>query len=155
MDRRVAFPFVIQGSGWGWLGYNKATGKLQIATCPNQVSVTSAINITEVSCLTRTDIFPTGSSGGNDRTDPSVRDWRVGARLLPAVQERQAGLCQSHLPGDRVLPCFVSYFIFNPNLSLFPTSPYWNRWLTGRTSRRGCRKRRGDDFPEFAAGDWF
>ena len=49
MDSRVAFPFVIQGSGWGWLGYNKATGKLQIATCPNQVSVTSAINITEVS----------------------------------------------------------------------------------------------------------
>jgi Fe-Mn family superoxide dismutase len=26
----------IQGSGWGWLGYNKANGKLQIATCANQ-----------------------------------------------------------------------------------------------------------------------
>ena len=25
-----------QGSGWGWLGYNKASGKLAIAACPNQ-----------------------------------------------------------------------------------------------------------------------
>lgn len=27
----------VQGSGWGWLGYNKQKGTLQIATCPNQV----------------------------------------------------------------------------------------------------------------------
>ena len=26
----------IQGSGWGWLGYNKVTSRLQIATCSNQ-----------------------------------------------------------------------------------------------------------------------
>jgi superoxide dismutase, Fe-Mn family len=26
----------LQGSGWGWLGYNKASGKLVIATCSNQ-----------------------------------------------------------------------------------------------------------------------
>ena len=26
----------VQGSGWGWLGYNKASGKLAIAACPNQ-----------------------------------------------------------------------------------------------------------------------
>src|SRR3984957_19792335 len=26
----------IQGSGWGWLGFNKASGKLVIATCANQ-----------------------------------------------------------------------------------------------------------------------
>lgn len=26
----------IQGSGWGWLGYNSTTDKLQIATCANQ-----------------------------------------------------------------------------------------------------------------------
>ncbi|ESN92464.1 hypothetical protein HELRODRAFT_89336 [Helobdella robusta] len=26
----------VQGSGWGWLGYNKQSGKLQVATCPNQ-----------------------------------------------------------------------------------------------------------------------
>uniref|UniRef100_A0A914BWM7 Superoxide dismutase n=1 Tax=Acrobeloides nanus TaxID=290746 RepID=A0A914BWM7_9BILA len=26
----------VQGSGWGWLGYNKAEKRLQVATCPNQ-----------------------------------------------------------------------------------------------------------------------
>ena len=26
----------IQGSGWGWLGYNTSTGRLEIATTPNQ-----------------------------------------------------------------------------------------------------------------------
>lgn len=26
----------IQGSGWGWLGYNKAMKRLQITTCANQ-----------------------------------------------------------------------------------------------------------------------
>jgi Fe-Mn family superoxide dismutase len=26
----------IQGSGWGWLGYNKVNNKLEIATCANQ-----------------------------------------------------------------------------------------------------------------------
>ena len=26
----------IQGSGWGWLGYNQATSKLEIATTANQ-----------------------------------------------------------------------------------------------------------------------
>jgi Fe-Mn family superoxide dismutase len=26
----------VQGSGWGWLGYNKQAKKLQLATCPNQ-----------------------------------------------------------------------------------------------------------------------
>jgi len=26
----------VQGSGWGWLGYNAASGRLEIATCPNQ-----------------------------------------------------------------------------------------------------------------------
>lgn len=26
----------IQGSGWGWLGYNKATGLLELTTCANQ-----------------------------------------------------------------------------------------------------------------------
>ena len=26
----------VQGSGWGWLGYNKSTGRLEVATCANQ-----------------------------------------------------------------------------------------------------------------------
>ena len=27
---------LFQGSGWGWLGYNKTSGSLEIAACPNQ-----------------------------------------------------------------------------------------------------------------------
>jgi len=27
----------VQGSGWAWLGYNKKSDRLEIATCPNQV----------------------------------------------------------------------------------------------------------------------
>ena len=26
----------VQGSGWGWLGFNKEAGRLQVATCANQ-----------------------------------------------------------------------------------------------------------------------
>ncbi len=37
-EKLSASTVAVQGSGWGWLGYNKATGKLQIATCANQVS---------------------------------------------------------------------------------------------------------------------
>ncbi|KAG7155612.1 Superoxide dismutase [Mn]-like 3, partial [Homarus americanus] len=32
-----AATVAVQGSGWGWLGYNKQKGALQIATCPNQL----------------------------------------------------------------------------------------------------------------------
>merc|ERR1711912_180220 len=31
-----ASTVAVQGSGWGWLGYNKGTGRLEIATCANQ-----------------------------------------------------------------------------------------------------------------------
>lgn len=31
-----AKTIAVQGSGWGWLGYNKSTGLLEIATCANQ-----------------------------------------------------------------------------------------------------------------------
>ena len=34
-----ASTVAVQGSGWGWLGYNKGSDKLQITTCANQVCV--------------------------------------------------------------------------------------------------------------------
>lgn len=43
-ERLSAATVGIQGSGWGWLGYNKVSGKLQIATCPNQVGYLSCTN---------------------------------------------------------------------------------------------------------------
>ena len=36
--------YLIQGSGWGWLGYNKAAGKLQIAACANQVDFNTILD---------------------------------------------------------------------------------------------------------------
>ena len=38
----------IQGSGWGWLGYNKASNRLEIAACPNQdplLATTGELNL--------------------------------------------------------------------------------------------------------------
>jgi len=32
----VASTVAVQGSGWGWLGYNPVSGRLRVATCPNQ-----------------------------------------------------------------------------------------------------------------------
>lgn len=35
-EKLSAVSTAIQGSGWGWLGYNKGQKRLEIATCPNQ-----------------------------------------------------------------------------------------------------------------------
>jgi len=32
----VASTVAVQGSGWGWLGYNPSSGRLSVATCANQ-----------------------------------------------------------------------------------------------------------------------
>lgn len=37
-----AVTAAIQGSGWGWLGYNPDTQKLEIVTTPNQDPLLSA-----------------------------------------------------------------------------------------------------------------
>jgi len=34
--RLSASTVAVQGSGWGWLGYNKTSKRLEIAVCPNQ-----------------------------------------------------------------------------------------------------------------------
>lgn len=36
IEKMSAKTIAIQGSGWGWLGLNKANGRLQIETCQNQ-----------------------------------------------------------------------------------------------------------------------
>jgi Fe-Mn family superoxide dismutase len=35
-EKMQASTVAIQGSGWGWLGWNKVTGRLMIAACANQ-----------------------------------------------------------------------------------------------------------------------
>lgn len=36
IEQFSAKTVAVQGSGWGWLGYNKTTGRLEIVTCDNQ-----------------------------------------------------------------------------------------------------------------------
>jgi len=36
IDKFSAMTTAIQGSGWGWLGFDKATGHLRMTTCANQ-----------------------------------------------------------------------------------------------------------------------
>jgi Fe-Mn family superoxide dismutase len=36
IEQMSAKAIAVQGSGWAWLGYNKAKGRLEIATCDNQ-----------------------------------------------------------------------------------------------------------------------
>lgn len=36
IEKMSAASVAIQGSGWGWLGFNKASGKLILTTCSNQ-----------------------------------------------------------------------------------------------------------------------
>ena len=35
-EQMTAATVAVQGSGWGWLGYNKKAGRLQVAACANQ-----------------------------------------------------------------------------------------------------------------------
>lgn len=35
-EKMSAATVAVQGSGWGWLGYSKETGRLCIAACGNQ-----------------------------------------------------------------------------------------------------------------------
>mmetsp|Transcript_16067 Transcript_16067/g.27708 ORF Transcript_16067/g.27708 Transcript_16067/m.27708 type:complete len:235 (+) Transcript_16067:62-766(+) len=44
-DKFSAVTAAVQGSGWGWLGYDKAAKKLAIATCANQdpLSITGLV----------------------------------------------------------------------------------------------------------------
>ena len=36
IEKLSAMAVAIQGSGWGWLGYDKALGRLVLAACANQ-----------------------------------------------------------------------------------------------------------------------
>jgi Fe-Mn family superoxide dismutase len=40
-ERFNALSTAIQGSGWGWVGYNKGAKKLELATCSNQDPLSS------------------------------------------------------------------------------------------------------------------
>ena len=35
-ENMSAATVAVQGSGWGWLGYDKESGRLRVAACANQ-----------------------------------------------------------------------------------------------------------------------
>ncbi len=35
-EKMTAATVAVQGSGWGWLGFDPASKKLRVAACPNQ-----------------------------------------------------------------------------------------------------------------------
>lgn len=41
-----AKSIAVQGSGWGWLGYNPSTGRLEVATCANQDPLQATTGLT-------------------------------------------------------------------------------------------------------------
>lgn len=97
----------IQGSGWGWLGLDKADGRLKIATCANQdpLSTTGLVPLLGVDVRAR----PARGLRAPVRAAPPCADRLaparpvaghtsgVGTRVLPAVQERAAGVPQGDL----------------------------------------------------------
>jgi len=57
-DKLSASTVAVQGSGWGWLGYNKVEKKLQVATCKDQVRP----HLPMQSVIT---LLPLGPTGGH------------------------------------------------------------------------------------------
>ncbi|KAJ9527830.1 hypothetical protein QJQ45_000383 [Haematococcus lacustris] len=56
----------VQGSGWGWLGYNKATGGVEIATTANQDPLSTLVGQGQDGCHTPCAVFSSsGSSSGS------------------------------------------------------------------------------------------
>lgn len=45
VERMTNACIAVQGSGWGWLGYSKDTGRLAIAACPNQDPLLATHNL--------------------------------------------------------------------------------------------------------------
>ena len=90
-----AATVAIQGSGWGWLGYNKQSKNLSIITCPNQDPLEPTTGNPPLHKKKRG--IPINSNENTFRPGPASRHRRLGARLLPAVQECASRLRQKHL----------------------------------------------------------
>ena len=55
----------VQGSGWGWLGYNKGTDRLEMVTMPNQDPLSMTVS----------------GGGEEERADAETAGCRGGTRL--------------------------------------------------------------------------
>lgn len=110
-----AAAVAVQGSGWGWLGYDKESGRLRITACANQDPLQGTTGqLKQLSyrdntiCQSLPDLklrnrghFPSTLL----RSHPPPWYRRVGARLLPAVQKRAAGLCEGYVECHQLGEC--------------------------------------------------
>lgn len=105
----TAITVAVQGSGWGWLGYNKKTGNVQLAACANQdpLEATTGAKI----------ILPFWSQLSFNRFPPTIlvrrfdsiaRHRCVGARILLAVQKFAIELCRSDFRRCQLVGCFAT-----------------------------------------------
>lgn len=113
-EKMSAATVAVQGSGWGWLGYDKESGSLRVAACANQDPLHGTTgpfggekNIGLWLCFRglffnlKVIVAPSLTR----RSRPAPRYRRVGARLLPPVQKRAARLCQGHLECSQLGEC--------------------------------------------------
>ena len=72
------FGWSVQGSGWGWLAFNKASNRLQIAACPNQDPLEATTGLVP--------LFGK-ETVANHGTDYRVRHWKVMLWIRIRIQE--------------------------------------------------------------------
>jgi Fe-Mn family superoxide dismutase len=84
----VAAGAGVQGSGWAWLGYNKAAARLEVVATANQDPL-STLGLEPILGI---DVWEHAVSGGRRGGGGGAR-----AQLLPPVQERAPRLPQRHL----------------------------------------------------------
>lgn len=91
VERMTNACIAVQGSGWGWLGYSKDTGRLAIAACPNQDPLLATHNLVPLLGFDVWEVRHISASSIKARINC------MSARLLLAIQERQTRLLEGYL----------------------------------------------------------
>ncbi|CAG8520700.1 10372_t:CDS:2 [Paraglomus brasilianum] len=86
----------VQGSGWGWLGYNKSSKRIEIVTLPNQDPLTTHVPLLGVDVWEHVynSVLTVLSRAISDSSNTT---FLLGLGILPAIQKRAARLSQSNL----------------------------------------------------------
>ena len=95
----------VQGSGWGWLGYNKSTGRIEVATCANQDPLEATTGLVPLMGI---DVWEHAYYVSKLTTAVAVNRKTPGSRILHAIAgrlpQRSTRLCQEYL-GCHQLGC--------------------------------------------------
>ena len=148
-EQMSAQSIAVQGSGWGWLGYNKAMKRVEIITKPNQVSATRVPNTTELQCHTphmrgsETHALTRELQQDNRRTEPlhtRGRPNELSVALLvlrvSAARERPAAHCAASVC---VSVCVRVCCVQDPLTELVPLLGF-DVWEHGQTRRQAAHR---------------